>query len=145
MSWVGFNPSPFRWNLKGNHNHGKSLETRFSICYELHYAEQTIEDSGRLLNFWSLSKFSIVLEKRLCLKRFFPISFRSIGLCLLWWWDILGWVLIIERLVRMARLHCALQVWRCILGWNSWCVMGQKTGNRLILMMDEVTYILYTW
>ena len=43
----------------------------------------------------------------------------------------------------LGWLHCALQVWRRILARNWWCVPGPKTDNRLLLMIDEVTYTFY--
>lgn len=53
-----------------------------------------------VLNFVLLS--SIVLEQWACLKCFFPMSFRSIGLYLLWWGDIADWAMINGPLFRIG-------------------------------------------
>ena len=53
-----------------------------------------------------------------------------------------GWWLLGGYLVS-ARLHCVLQVWRRILCGNSWCVLRLKTENQFLLIMDELTGLLY--
>ena len=58
-------------------------------------------DFQGVLNFLLPSESSIVL-KPLCLKRFFPMPFGSMGLSLMWWWDILGLLMIIRRLFRIG-------------------------------------------
>ena len=96
------------------------------------------------VEFWSLFKSSIVSNNGFVQSAFFPLSFRWFGLYLLWWWwDITGWVLIIRLLLRIGLVSLRSPGLEAYTLLELMMRSGLKTGNRFLLMMDEVSYILY--
>ena len=93
-----------------------------------------------LLNFVLLS--SIVLKHLLSIRCFLPMSLRCIRFYLLWWWDITNWMMIIGRLsYRLGFIARSKFGGVCFVGTHD--TFGLRTGNRFLLLIDEVTYTFY--